>query len=163
MEYFFILLGILLISPFVLRLASSQDKKSKTKVRTIFLAVLVLQIILGFFNWEKFGMSGRSGLDLATSYPGSLLWLFFVISAIQILLLLLNTRFTNLYAAILNFVNTVILFTGLIRLSNILGFQAVSFTSIGAVFLVLFGNITGLAFINKDKNLLAKYLNLKKL
>lgn len=157
MEYIFILIGVLLISPFVLRLASSQDKKSKARARTIFLLMLILQLISGFFNWEKFGVSGRSGFTLATSYPGSLLWLFFVISAIQILLVLLNTRFTNLYAAILNFVNTVILFTGLIRVSHDLGFQAVSIASIGAVFLVLFGNIAGLAFINKDKNLLARY------
>lgn len=45
----------------------------------------------------------------------------------------------------------------MIKLSNILGFQAVSFASIVAVFLVLLGNIIGLTFINKDKNLLKKY------
>lgn len=41
--------------------------------------------------------------------------------------------------------------------ANILGFQAVSFASAGAVFLVLTGNIVSLALINKNKNLLKKY------
>ena len=156
MEYIFILLGILVISPFVLRLASKQDKKSKTKAKTIFLSILILQLILGFLNWENFEI-GRSGVSLAISYPGSLLWLFFVISAVQILLVSLNTKFTNLYAVILNFINTVALFAGLIRVSQILGFQAVSFASIATVFLVLIGNISGLVYINKDRNLLTKY------
>ena len=156
MEYIFILLGVLVISPFVLRLASKQDKKSKSSAKTIFLAVLILQIILGLLNWENFE-SGRSGVSLAISYPGSLLWLFFVISAVQILLVLLNTKFTNLYSVILNFINTVVLFAGLIRVSHILGSQAVSFASIATVFLVLIGNISGLVYINKDRNLLTKY------
>jgi len=49
----------------------------------------------------------------------------------------------------------------MIRLSSFLGFQAVSLASIGTVFLVLIGNVLGLAFINKDKNLLKKYAGQK--
>lgn len=45
----------------------------------------------------------------------------------------------------------------MINLSNKAGYQIFSLSAIGAVFLVLFGNIIGLAFINQDKNLLKKY------
>ena len=152
-SYLLVLAAVLILSPFALAAASKQDKKTKTKVRLVFLFFIISQLVLGFLNWENFE-SGRSGISLAISYPGSLLWLFFVISAVQVLLVLLNTRFTTLYAAILNFVNTVVLFAGLIRVSQILGFQAVSFASIATVFLVLIGNISGLVYINKDRNLL---------
>lgn len=155
MEYLFILAAVLLISPFVLRLASKQDKKSKTKAKTIFLSILSFQIILGFFNWENF-TSGRSGFELSLAYPFSLLGLFFIISTVQILALLTYKSFNTL-VVILNFINTVLIFAGMIRLSSILGFQAVSFASIGSVFLVLFGNVLGLVWINKDNNLLKKY------
>jgi len=155
MEYLFILAAVLLISPFVLRLASSQNKKSKSSAKTIFLIILILQLILGFFNWENFSV-GRSGFELSLTYPGSLLGLFFIVSALQILALLAYKSF-NTQVVILNFINTVLIFTGLIRLSNVLGFQAVSLASISTVFLVLFGNISGLAWINKNSDILAKY------
>lgn len=152
MTYAIILVFVLLLSPFVLKLASKQDKKSKLKAKTIFLSILISQLILGFFNWENF-TSGRSGFELSLAYPNSLLGLFFIISAVQILALLAYKSF-NTQVVILNFINSILLFAGLIRLSNILGFQAVSFASIGAVFLVLSGNVLGLTWINKDKNLL---------
>ncbi|HLC87603.1 MAG TPA: hypothetical protein VJG66_00920 [Patescibacteria group bacterium] len=155
-SYLLVLAAVLILSPFALAAASKQDKKTKTKVRLVFLFFIISQLVLGFLNWENFE-SGRSGISLAISYPGSLLWLFFVISAVQVLLVLLNTRFTTLYAAILNFVNTVVLFAGLLRLSSSLGFQVVSFASIGAVFLCLAGNVVSLILINRDKNIIKKY------
>ena len=57
----------------------------------------------------------------------------------------------------LNFVNTVVFLFGIIRASDIVGEQLVSFFNIGAVFAVLIGNVIGLMFINKDKGLIAKY------
>ncbi|MDP3973762.1 MAG: hypothetical protein Q8P92_02930 [Candidatus Daviesbacteria bacterium] len=153
--YVIILAAVLVISPFVLRIASSQKKETKQQLKFIFLFILSAQILLGFLNWEKFS-SGMSGLELSFAYPTSFLGLFFIISTLQILLLLFSKSFNTL-VVILNFINSVLIFFGMIRLSNILGFQAVSLSSIAAVFLVLLGNIIALAYINKDKNLLAKY------
>lgn len=157
--YVVIIAAVLVISPFVLKLASSQKKETKQQLKFIFLGLLCTQIILGFFNWENFNV-GRSGFDLSITYPNSFLGLFFIISAIQIILLTINKSFNTLIV-ILNFINTILIFAGMIRLSGILGFQAVSLSSIGAVFLALLGNIIGLAYINKDKNLLKKYPFLK--
>lgn len=153
MTYAIILVFVLLLSPFVLKLASKQDKKSKSRAKSIFLSILILQLILGFFNWEEFHAFGRSGYELSFAYPASFLALFFIISALQILTLLTYKSFNTLIV-VLNFINTVLIFAALIKLSLILGFQAVSFASIGAVFLVLSGNVLGLIWINKDKNLL---------
>lgn len=150
--YVIILAAVLLISPFVLKTASSQNKRSKQQLKILFLFILSAQIILGFLNWENF-TSGRSGFELSFDFPNSLLGLFFLISTFQIFLLSTSKSFSTL-AVILNFINTILIFTGMIRLSSILGFQAVSLASIGAVFLVLTGNVLGLVWINKDKNLL---------
>ena len=155
MEHVVILITILLISPFVLKVASSQNKHSKHKLRVTFLCILALQLVLGFLNWENFNI-GRSGFELSLSYPNSYLELFFIFSIIQIILLLLNESF-NRIVVILNFVNSILIFAALINLSSTLGFQAVSFASIGVVFLILIGNVIGLVFINKDRNLLKKY------
>ena len=155
LSYVIILAAVLVISPFVLKFASKQDQKTKQQLKFVFLILLAAQIILGFFNWENF-TSGRNGFDLSLAYPNSLLGLFFITSFIQIILLTINKSFNTL-VAVLNFINTVLIFTGMIRLSSILGFQAVSLSSIGTVFLVLFGNVVALAFINKDQNLLKKY------
>lgn len=132
-----ILVAILtiLLSPFVLKIASKQDKKAKQNLKYIFLTILLSQIILGFL----------SGLQL-----------FLVISVIQILLLLMSKSFNTIVVA-LNFINSVLIFVEMIRLSSSLGYQVVSLPSIGAVFLVLVGNVVGLGFINRDKNLLGKY------
>lgn len=145
----------MLVSPFVLSLASKQDKKHKVALRGIFLSILMVQILLGFLNWENF-TSGRSGFELSLTYPNSFLGFFFLVSILQFTLLLVNKSLYTL-AVVFNFINTILVFIDMIKLSNILGFQAVSFASIGAVFLVLFGNIIGLSFINKDKNLFNKY------
>lgn len=155
MEYVVILIAVLLISPFILKIASSQNKKTKYNLKIVFLTLLTAQLILGFLNWENF-TSGRSAFELSLSFPGSLLGLFFVVSIFQILFLLISKSFNTL-VVVLNFINSVLIFMGMIRLSSLLGFQAVSLPSIGAVFLVLIGNAIGLSFINKDKNLLKKY------
>lgn len=153
--YLLILTVVLIISPFVLRVASNQSKKSKQQLKLIFLILLTAQIILGFLNWENFS-TGRSGFELSLAYLNSFLIFFFIISLLQIILFLTDKSFGKL-VIILNFINSVLIFTGMIRLSSILSFQAVSWASVGAVFLVLIGNIIGLAFINKNKSLLSKY------
>lgn len=156
MPYLIIIVVVLIISPFILRLAQSQKKEIKRKLKLVLLILLITQIILGFLNWENF-TSGRSGFELSLIFLNSLLGLFFVISILQIFLLTFSKSF-NVLIILLNFINSFLIFIGMIRLSSILGFQAVSFASIGAVFLVLIGNIIGLSFINKDKHLLRKYL-----
>lgn len=153
--YIIILAAVLVISPFILRLASNQNKETKQQLRLIFLFILFVQILLGFLNWEKL-TTGRSGLELSFTYTDSLLGAFFIVSTLQIILLFIS-KTLNTLVVVLNFINSVLIFMGMIRLSNILGFQAVSFAAIGAVFLVLTGNVVALAFINKDKNLLKKY------
>lgn len=154
--YIIILAAVLVFSPLVLKIASSQKKETKRQLRFILLSILSAQILLGFLNWENFN-SGRSGFEFLLTYPNSFLGFFFIISALQTILLMINKSFNTL-VVILNFVNSILIFIGMIRLSNMLGVQVVSFASIGAVFLVLTGNIIALAFINKDKNILKKYL-----
>lgn len=153
--YVIILVAVLVISPFVLKLASKQNKGTKQNLKAVFIFIILAQILLGFLNWENFS-SGRSGFELSLAYPDSFLGPFFIISLLQITLLLLNKLF-NTAVAVLNFINTVLIFAGMIRISSSLGYQAVSFASVGAVFLVLIGNVIALAFINKDKKLLKKY------
>lgn len=155
LTYLFILVGVLVISPFILRLAQAQKGADKSQLKSFIILIFSAQVFLGFFNWEKF-VGGRSGLDLSIVYPNSFLGLFFIISAIQIVAMFISKSFSTL-VVILNFLNTVLIFVAMGRLSSLLGFQAVSLASIGAVFLVLTGNVLGLAFINKDKNLLKKY------
>lgn len=145
--YLVILVGVLIISPFVLKLAINQEDKAKQSLRSLFILILFTQIILGFFDGFKFSLT----------YPNSLLGLFFIITTIQILLLLINKSFNTLIV-ILNFLNTFLIFIGMIRLSSILGYQVANLASIATVFLVLIGNVIGLIFINRDKNLLKKYL-----
>ncbi|MBI3980985.1 hypothetical protein HY345_03215 [Candidatus Microgenomates bacterium] len=155
MEYFVILFVVLLTSPFIIKLAQSQNKKSKTKLKNIFLLLLITQIILGFFNWENFSV-GRNAYELSLAYPNSLIGSFFVITALEIFLLLLN-KSVHIAAVVLNFINCALIFMAMIKISNMLGFQLVSFASVVAVFLALIGNVIGLAYINKDVNLLKKY------
>ncbi|MBI2315028.1 hypothetical protein HYU93_03160 [Candidatus Daviesbacteria bacterium] len=154
--YILILAAVLAISPFILKLAASQKKETKRQLKFIFLFLLIAQVFLGFFNWENFSI-GRSGFNLSLTYPNSLLGSFFIVSFLQILFLTIMNKSFNTLVVVLNFINTILIFTGMVRLSSILGFQAVSFYSIVAVFLVLVGNVIGLACINKDKNLLKKY------
>lgn len=163
MSYFYqnplIIVAILtiLLSPFVLKSASNQGKKTKQSFKSFFIFILCIQILLGFLNWENFTV-GKSGFELSLTYLNSFLGLFFVISIFQMLLLFIKESFVSI--VVLNFLNTVLIFLAMIRLSTILGFQAASFASIGAVFLVLIGNVTGLILINKDKNLLKKYFRI---
>lgn len=154
MAYNLIIFFTLLISLLVISLASKQGKKNKNRIKNVLLLILICQIILGFFNWENFS-TGKSGFRLSLSHPNSLLGLLFVVTAIQILLLLKNKSLNT--AVTLNFVNTVLIFIAMARLSTILGYQAVSPASMGTAFLILLGNIIGLIFINKDKYLQKKY------
>lgn len=157
MSYLIIIVVVLIVSPFILKLAQSQKKEVKRNLKNLLLSILVIQISLGILNWENFTNTGRSGFELSLAYLNSLLILFFIISILQVILLLVNKSFSKL-VVILNFINSALLFIGMIRLSNILGSQIVSLPSVGTVFLVLTGNIISLVYINKDKNLLKKYL-----
>ncbi len=154
-NYAIILAAVLIFSPLVLRMASGQKKETKQQLKFILLFILAAQILLGFLNWENF-KTGRSGFELALIYPNSLLGLFFIIALLQVIFLTVGKSF-NTIVVVLNFINSVLIFMGMIRLSNILGFQAVSLASVGAVFLVLIGNVIALAFINKDRQLFKKY------
>ena len=147
----------LILSPFILILASRQDKSTKSKIRLILLAFLILELLLGFLNWESLAKEGRSGYQLALSYRWSFLFLFFVLTLFQAIILTFGRRFLDILATIVNFANTIVLFIALILLSNILGYQAVSWANLGTIFLVLFANIAGLVLINKDSNLLSKF------
>lgn len=133
--YITILAIVLVVSPFVLRLASNQKKENKQLLKFIFLSLLSAQIILGFL----------SGLKL-----------FPAVSIVQILLLLSGKSFNTL-VVVLNFINSVLIFVEMILLSNNLMIQVVSLPAIAAVFVVLIGNVIGLAYINKDANLMKKY------
>lgn len=133
--YVIILAVVLLVSPFVLRFASNQRKETKQQLRFILLGLLFAQLILGFFAGVKF---------------------FLAISFIQILLLIIGKSFNTL-VIVLNFVNSVVIFAEMINMSKQAGYQIFSLPAIGAVFLVLIGNILGLVLINRDKNLLNKY------
>lgn len=154
--YLIILVGVLIISPFVLKLSINQGEKTKQNLKYAFIFIILAQILLGFLNWETFKGMGRNGFELSITYPNSFLGLFFIVSIIQILLLLINKSFNTL-VVVLNFLNTFLIFIGMIRLSNMLGYQVASLASIATVFLVLIGNVVGLVLINKDKNLLKKY------
>lgn len=153
--YVIILTAVLVISPFVLRLAASQRKETKQQFKFVLLILLSAQFLLGFLNWENL-TSGRSGFELSSTYLNSYLILFFIVSLLQIFLLIISQSFDTL-VVVLNFINTIIIFLGMIRLSNMLGFQIMSFPSILAIFLVLIGNVLFLAYVNKDKNILKKY------
>lgn len=157
MEYLVILIGVLILSPFILRFASSQKREIKQSLRIVLLILLTSQILSGFFNWEAFLKGTRTGFELALNYPNSFLGTFFVVSFIQIFLLIVGKKTPDLVAVVLNFLNTIFLFTGMVRIGNITGVQAFSFASLTAVFAVLIGNIIGLMLVNKDKNLMAKY------
>lgn len=156
LTYLLILMGILVLSPIILAYAVKQEKKFKEKVRKFCLFLLGIELLLGFLGWESFS-GGRSGFSLALEYPSSFLWAFFVITIVQIFLLIFNKEYFGTIATVLNFLNTIALFTGLIRVSNALNYQIVSYASILVIFLVLILNVALLVYINKDKELLKKY------
>lgn len=146
LTYVIILAAVLIISPFVLKLATKQDKKNKQSLKSFFILIILAQILLGFLGGFKF----------ALDYPQSFLGFFFIISATQLVLLVFSKKLYTL-AVVLNFINTIIFFMGMIRLGQITGIQDTSIASISTAFIVLIGNVIGLVFINKDKNLLKKY------
>jgi len=155
--YLIILAGVLIISPFIIKIAAKQKKQIKTNLKNVCLAIIGLQLLSGFFNWESLAQTGRSGYQLSVEYPQSMLGLFFIISIVQIGLLSFLSQKGAFASLISNFVNSVLIFAGLIRLSGMVGSQLFSYASITAVFLVLIGNVVTLAYVNQDKNLLKKY------
>ena len=134
--YTLILIAVLIISPFALTLAEKQDKKTKSRLKYIFLFLLIAQIILASFNWQ-------------------MLLLFLAISLLQFFLLL---KKPSPAVVILNFINTFVLFITMVRLSRPVGNLA-NLAIITAAFLVLTNNVIGLLLINKEKGLKLKPLS----
>ena len=128
--YTFILIAVLIISPFVLELAEKQDKKTKTGLKNIFLFLLIAQIILASFSWQ-------------------ILLLFLAISLLQLFLLLKKPSPAVVF---LNLINTLVLFITMARLNRPVG-NLTNLAAIAAAFLVLTGNVVGLLLINKEKRL----------
>lgn len=155
LTYPIILLVVLILSPFVLTLANKQDSRTKRNLKIGFFILLLFELASGLFNWESFSGAGQSGFTLSFTYPTSLLGLFFAIALVQMILLLIPKRTAHLAAVVLNFINTVVFFVGVILVSGAIGKQIVSLWSIGVIFAVLIGNVVGLVWINKD-NTLAK-------
>ena len=148
-----VLVVTLAVSPIILLLAARQNQKTKQKLKQIFLLLLILQLFLGLLGWESLPFSGITGFKLALDYPNAFLWLFFVITIVQIALITSNKHTAHVAATSLNFLNTFIIFASLIIISKILTIQIVSLASITTVFLNLTGNVVSLALVNKDKNL----------
>src|SRR3990167_5474024 len=149
--YLIIIFGVLALSPLAITVAARTDKKTKRILRFSLLALLTIQIASGFFNWEGFLPGGRSGFALAAAYPGSLLGLFFVIPFVQASLLLLRKQWANVTIAVLNFVNTIVFFTGVISLEKIQAVEVFSYFSLSAIFALLIGNVVSLLLANRDK------------
>lgn len=129
--YTLILVVVLAISPWVLKLAEKQDKKTKSRLKNIFLLLLIGQTLLGLPSWK-------------------LLPLFLTISTFQIFLVV---RKIPLPAVLLSFVNTVIFFFTLIRLDRGPIENSANLTYIAIAFIVLIGNVVGLLLANKEKKL----------
>jgi len=128
--YTLVLVAVLLISPFAIMLAQKQDKKTKSRLKHIFLFLLLAQIILASASWQ-------------------ILLLFLAISLLQFFLLL---KKPSPAVVVLNFINTFVLFITMARLSRPIGNLA-NLAAIAAAFLVLTGNVVGLLLINKEKRL----------
>ena len=151
--YLIIIVGVLILSPLALVIAARTDKKTKLILRFFLLALLAIQLASGFFNWESSSDVDRSGIALAAAYPSSLLGLFFIISLVQAGLLLLRKHWALVTTAVLNFVNTVVFFIGVVSLEKIRGIEVFSYFALGAIFAVLVGNVVALLLVNRDKNL----------
>lgn len=149
LSYSIILLGTLICSPFVLKIAMRQDNQTKFRLKAIFLILLVAEILLDFSNWESFDPASRSGIALALAYPQSLLGIFFGLTLVQ--LLLLATESYVHIAVLLNGINSVLIFVALRNVSQLMDKQIVSLASVAVVFLVLASNVVGLAFLHKNK------------
>ena len=98
-----VLIVTLAVSPFILQLAARQNSKTKQKLKQIFLLLLIFQLLLGTLGWESLPFSGRTGFELAFAYPNAFLWLFFVITIVQIALLTSQKHTAHVVAASLNF------------------------------------------------------------
>lgn len=137
--YILILIATITISPFVIILAQKQDKKTKSRLKNIFLLVLVAQIILSLLNWRP-------------------LSLFLFISLIQILLLTRKTQ-AQIPVVLLNFINTFVFWAIMIRLDQKSISDPSNLAGIAIAFIVLIGNLIGLLLINKEKFLKLKPLS----
>jgi len=131
--YTLILVAVSILSPFAITLAQKQDKKTKSRLKHIFLLLLIGQVSLGLLNWNA-------------------LWLFLIISLLQIFLLIRKTP-AETPIVVLNFINTFVFFLTMIRLDQRQISDSTNLTGIAIVFVILIGNVIGLLLINKEKKL----------
>lgn len=128
--YTIILIAVLIISPFAIGLAEKQDKRTKSRLKNIFLFLLLAQIALASYNWQ-------------------LLLLFLAISLLQFVLFLKKPSQT---VVVINFINTLVLFITMARLDRPIG-NLNNLAAIAAAFVVLINNVLGLLLINREKKL----------
>lgn len=132
--YTLILAAILIISPFAIGLAQKQDKGTKSRLKNIFLLILVSQLILGLLSWKA-------------------LSLFLLISLIQIFLLTRKISHQT-PVVLLSFINTLVFWTTMIRLDQNQISNSTNLVGIAIAFIILLGNVIGLLLINRDKRLM---------
>ncbi|MBI2310346.1 hypothetical protein HYU90_00765 [Candidatus Collierbacteria bacterium] len=137
--YTLILVVTLIISPFAIILAQKQDKRTKSRLRSTLLLLLIGQTLLGLLNWKT-------------------LLLFLAISLLQIFLLTKKTR-AETPTVFLNFINTFVFWAIMIRLDQKPISDPANLAGIAIAFIVLIGNLVGLLLINKDKWLRLKPLS----
>lgn len=132
--YTLILIATLIISPLAVTLAQKQDKKTKSRLKNIFLLILISQLILGLPSWKA-------------------LSLFLIISLAQIFLLIRKTP-PQAPVVLLNFINTFVFWATMIRLEQKPINNSPNLIGIAIAFIVLTGNLIGLLLINRDKRLM---------
>lgn len=137
--YTLILIATLIISPFAIGLAQKQNKRTKSRLKNIFLLLLVAQITLGMLNWKT-------------------LSLFLIISLVQIFLLTRKTP-AQTPVVLLNFINIFVFWAIMIRLGQRPISDPINLAGIAIAFIILIGNIVGLLLINREKGLRLKSLS----
>lgn len=149
--------AVILVAPIVLTIASKQQKSSKQKLRIVFQISLTIILALSFLNWETQSPGGRNAFMLATSFQNIFLWLFLTITFLGIILLSFKKYLFDLLATVASVISTFLFFAAAITISNAIGRSIVSPALITSAMIVLINNVLGLALVNRDSNLLAKY------
>lgn len=148
---------VILVAPIILTVASKQQKSAKQKLRIVFQVSLTIILALSFLNWETQSPGGRNAFMLATSFQNIFLWLFLASTFLQIALLSFKKYQFDLMATVAGLVSTFLFFAAAITISNTLGRSIVSPALITTAMIVIVNNVLGLALVNRDSNLLAKY------
>jgi len=148
---------VILIAPLVLIIASRQNKSAKQKLRTVFQISLGAIIALSFLNWETQNPGGRNAFMFAVSFQNIFLWLFLASTFLQIALLSFKKYQFDLMVTVTGLVSTFLFFAATITISNAISRSIVSPALITTAMIVIVNNVLGLALVNRDSNLLAKY------